>query len=58
MIVPHKQQGDWTKNGCKLHLNAIIVSIWCQVMFFVTKFLCGFYNVQLKEFVITSVICN
>lgn len=33
------------EKGCKLHIDAFVVSIWCHIMSFATKHLCNLSKV-------------
>lgn len=45
MIMPHKLDVNWMKSRCKLHLEAIVISTWCDVMSFTTKILSNLFKV-------------
>jgi hypothetical protein len=57
MIMPHKLDVNWMKSRCKLCLDAIVISTWCDVMSFAIKILSNLFKVT-KGIVVTHGIYN
>jgi hypothetical protein len=43
--MAHRLDVSWMKSGYKFHINVIIISTQCHIMFFATKILCNLFKV-------------